>query len=285
MYLDGVTPMALLELALHAALWEARRGRVTRIRVTLADDGAIAVDDDSDGLPDRVDSRTGRWYGITFVTELMVGGTFRELWLAVVSALSSEFVLESAHAGRLLRVSTWQGVWDEQLLEEATSRSGLTLRFRPDPEIFAEVLIDPLALCARLEELACLLSPTTIAFQSTQLERIFHAPRGAQQLLPGGVSTSANSEDFAVQLVVAPPSGRGRRTYLEYNRTPEADTLLDLAMGSRPLDAVLVLRGYAPKFWFRRNVQLFKSAELAHALAGLIGEIDSRRDLDGAADE
>jgi hypothetical protein len=33
------------------------------------------------------------------------------------------------------------------------------------------------------------------------------------------------------------------------------------------------VRGNAPKFWFKRNAQLFKSAELAHALVGLIIEI------------
>lgn len=61
----------------------------------------------------------------------------------------------------------------------STARTGTTVTFAPDPEIFSQVWIDSARVQARLRELSYLLPALTLGFCDRR-EHVFHEPRGLQ---------------------------------------------------------------------------------------------------------
>ncbi|HHP51386.1 MAG TPA: DNA gyrase subunit B, partial [Moorella mulderi] len=97
--------------------------------------------------------------------------------LSVVNALSEKLVVEVARGGKLYRQEYSRGkkLTELQIVGE-TEKTGTTINFKPDPEIFPEINFQEEIICRRLQELAFLNEGVKIVFKNkkTGKEAVFH---------------------------------------------------------------------------------------------------------------
>ncbi|WP_043659964.1 DNA topoisomerase (ATP-hydrolyzing) subunit B [Nocardia thailandica] len=168
------------ERGLHHLIWEvvdnsvdeAMAGYATRVDVTLLADGGVEVVDDGRGIPTGMHAQ-----GIPTVevvmTQLHAGGKFDSdsyavsgglhgVGISVVNALSSKLEAEIDNDGY-----HWTQVYKDakpgQLIQgEPTKRTGTTIRFWADPEIFETTTYNFETVSRRLQEMAFLNKGLTI---------------------------------------------------------------------------------------------------------------------------
>jgi DNA gyrase subunit B len=173
MYIGTTGPRGL-----HHLIWEvvdnsvdeAMAGYASRIEVTLRADGGVTVVDNGRGIPvDKVD-KTGLSGLTTVLTTLHAGGKFQEgaytvsgglhgVGVSVVNALSERLEAEVRWGGHVWTQSFRRGVPDSKNPKKgaAVKRTGTTITFWPDPEIFLEgTEFDYETVAARLREMAFL---------------------------------------------------------------------------------------------------------------------------------
>jgi DNA gyrase subunit B len=205
MYVGSTGPRGL-----HHLLWEvvdnsvdeAMAGHCTKITVTLRLDGGVEVVDDGRGIPiDRVE-KTKRSALTTVLTTLHAGGKFEQgaytvsgglhgVGLSVVNALSTRLEAEVRREGGLYVQEFQVGspkTKDPKKLRDA-KRSGTTIRFWPDPQIFSETLeFDYDIVASRLRETAFLNRGLQITFVDERGEE----PRTDAFLYRGGLVDFVN---------------------------------------------------------------------------------------------
>ncbi|MGM7647222.1 DNA topoisomerase (ATP-hydrolyzing) subunit B [Nocardia sp. JW2] len=168
------------ERGLHHLIWEvvdnsvdeAMAGHATRVDVTLLADGGVEVVDDGRGIPTAMHAQ-----GIPTVevvmTQLHAGGKFDSdayavsgglhgVGISVVNALSSKLEAEIDNDGY-----HWTQVYKDskpgKLVQgEPTDRTGTTIRFWADPEIFETTTYNFETVARRLQEMAFLNKGLTI---------------------------------------------------------------------------------------------------------------------------
>src|SRR5262249_48701959 len=94
-------------------------------------------------------------------------GEIKTVWgIAVANALSEYFQIETSSAGRVVTQEVRAGVpFGSERDAKDQSRSGVSISFRPDREIFGETRLESSILRDRLEELASLHSGVRISFR------------------------------------------------------------------------------------------------------------------------
>ncbi|MBE9389866.1 DNA topoisomerase (ATP-hydrolyzing) subunit B [Vagococcus salmoninarum] len=162
---------------LHHLVWEivdnsideALAGFCTEINLEIEADGSITVVDNGRGIPVGIQAKTGRPAVETVFTVLHAGGKFggggykvsgglHGVGSSVVNALSVQLDVKVYTGGEIHYQEFHQGkvVGDLKVIGE-TDRSGTTVHFIPDPEIFTEtVYFEFEKLATRLRELAFL---------------------------------------------------------------------------------------------------------------------------------
>src|SRR5436853_6642546 len=162
MYVGGTDERALHHRAAEApanAMDEAVAGHASRIELELSAHGWVTVRDNGRGIPVDPHPRFPKKSALEIIlTMLHSGGKFggdayktsgglHGVGISVVNALSDALEVEVARDRRLWRQSYSRGV-PRGKLEDAgpvQNRRGTTLRFHPDPEIFADgALLPPL---------------------------------------------------------------------------------------------------------------------------------------------
>ncbi|MEL6316483.1 MAG: DNA topoisomerase IV subunit B [Pseudomonadota bacterium] len=153
MYIGGTDERALHHLVaevLDNAMDEAVAGHATRIDISLAEDGSVAISDNGRGIPvDPHPKYPGKSALEVIFTVLHSGGKFsgkayntsgglHGVGVSVVNALSEWVDVEVARDRRLWGQRFARGVPLEALSGRgaAPNRRGTTVRFLPDPEIF-----------------------------------------------------------------------------------------------------------------------------------------------------
>ena len=156
MYIGGVDESGLHHLAaevLDNAMDEAVAGHATRIEMTLAADGTLAIDDNGRGMPvDPHPKFKNRSALEVILTMLHSGAKFSDkvystagglhgVGVSVVNALSDHLVVEVARDGHLYTQTYKQGAPVTKLkdLGAVRNRRGTKVTFHPDPEIFRDV--------------------------------------------------------------------------------------------------------------------------------------------------
>jgi DNA gyrase subunit B len=173
MYIGSTGPRGL-----HHLIWEvvdnsvdeAMAGYCSKISVTLRADGGVEVIDDGRGIPvDRME-KTKRSALTTILTTLHSGGKFEQgaytvsgglhgVGISVVNALSSRLEAEVRREGNLYtqEFRVGQPKTKDPKKERPIKKTGTTIRFWPDPDIFTETTeFDYDIVASRLRETAFL---------------------------------------------------------------------------------------------------------------------------------
>ncbi len=147
---------------------EALAGFCTEIIVTIHMDNSVTVSDNGRGIPVDIHEKTGKPAVEAALTMLHAGGKFggggykvsgglHGVGMSVVNALSSWLELKVERDGYLYQQEYKRGAPLYDLRKIGLSdKSSTTITFKPDPEIFEEVIYSKEILIARLRELAFL---------------------------------------------------------------------------------------------------------------------------------
>lgn len=149
---------------------EALAGACTHIEITLCADGSVANQDNGRGIPVGIHPKLGRPALEVVHTVLHAGAKFgaggykvsgglHGVGASVVNALSEWFEVEVRQNGGIYRQRYVRGipVTDVERIGDCDAHEHGTLtRFKPDPEIFDEVVYDFETVQTRLREMAFL---------------------------------------------------------------------------------------------------------------------------------
>ncbi len=172
MYIGSTGPRGLHHLVYEVvdnSVDEAIAGHCSEVRVVLHPDDSCTVTDDGRGIPVEELKKEKRPAAEVVLTTLHAGGKFGDgggykvsgglhgVGVSVVNALSERLLLEISRDGAVWTQTYERGKPQTALTKgEATTKTGTTLTFQPDPEIFEEVEFDFQTLAERLRETAFL---------------------------------------------------------------------------------------------------------------------------------
>jgi DNA gyrase subunit B len=173
MYIGSTGPRGLHHLVYEVvdnAVDEALAGHCTKIRVALQKDGSVRVDDNGRGIPvTKIPGKKDRRPAVEVVlTTLHAGGKFdgksyavsgglHGVGVSVVNALSSRLEVEVMRDGHTWTQAYERGKRLSPLKKgKATKKTGTTVVFWPDPQVFEELEFKRELLAERLQELSFL---------------------------------------------------------------------------------------------------------------------------------
>ena len=215
MYIGGTDEPALHHLAaeiIDNAMDEAVAGHASFIEVGLTPGNILVVRDNGRGIPVDPHPKFRNKSALEVIlTTLHSGGKFggksyetsgglHGVGSSVVNALSETLDVEVARERTLYRQSFARGVPTTKLINAGTvsNRRGTTIRFKPDPQIFGELIFSPTRLYRLCRSKAYLFrgveirwscNPTIIpARDETPAEAVLHFPGGLRDSLEVDVS-------------------------------------------------------------------------------------------------
>ncbi len=178
---------------------EALAGYCTEITATIKADNEITVTDNGRGIPIEVHSQTGKSTLETVLTILHAGGKFggegykvsgglHGVGISVVNALSEMLLVEVKRDGYRFVQEYSRGLpLGEVIRMDETDETGTSMTFRPDPDIFDEVVFRYESLENRLRELAFLNKGILIVLEDLregqERKTIFHYSGGIREFV------------------------------------------------------------------------------------------------------
>ncbi len=148
---------------------EALAGHCTAVSVTIHPDNSVTVDDNGRGIPVAVMDKEGRPAVEVVLTVLHAGGKFGDgggykvsgglhgVGLSVVNALSEALEVEVRRDGYTFTQSYVRGKPQADLARgEPARKTGTTITYRPDADIFEEVELDFKTIEERMRDTAFL---------------------------------------------------------------------------------------------------------------------------------
>ena len=147
---------------------EALAGYCDRIEVIIEPGDVICVRDNGRGIPVDIQEQTGKSALEVVFTVLHAGGKFggggykvsgglHGVGASVVNAMSEWLVVHVHKNGKIYEMKFSRGnITQEMKIVGETDRSGTTVRFKPDPEMFDDTVYDYETLHTRMREQAFL---------------------------------------------------------------------------------------------------------------------------------
>ena len=147
---------------------EALAGYCDRIEVVIEEGDVISVTDNGRGIPVDIQEQTGKSALEVVFTVLHAGGKFggggykvsgglHGVGASVVNAMSEWLVVNVHKNGKIYEMRFSRGnITQEMKVIGDTDRTGTTVRFKPDPEMFDETVYDYDTLHTRMREQAFL---------------------------------------------------------------------------------------------------------------------------------
>ena len=156
---------------------EALAGYCTHIEVSIEEGDIIRVSDNGRGIPVDIQEQTGKSALEVVFTVLHAGGKFggggykvsgglHGVGASVVNALSEWLEVQVHKDGQIYQMSFSRGDITEGIhVVGTTDRTGTTVRFKPDPEMFDDTVYDYEILHTRMREQAFLNGGLTITLE------------------------------------------------------------------------------------------------------------------------
>ncbi|MDR7854958.1 DNA topoisomerase (ATP-hydrolyzing) subunit B [Tissierella sp.] len=171
MYIGSTGPKGLHHLVYEVvdnSIDEALAGICDTINVTIFEDNSIEVVDNGSGIPVELHPQTGKSTVETVLTILHAGGKFNNgaykvsgglhgVGVSVVNALSEWLIVKVRRDGKeyMQRFERGEPKTELEIIGESSTR-GTTISFKPDAEIFEEVVYSFDTLEYRFREMAFL---------------------------------------------------------------------------------------------------------------------------------
>jgi len=183
---------------------EAMAGYANKIKVTVKKDGSVVIEDNGRGIPVDIHPEEKIPAATVVLTVLHAGGKFDNktykvsgglhgVGVSVVNALSKKLIMTIKRDGKIYRQEFERGkpVTDLEVVGE-TNRTGTTIQFWPDEEIFETTEFKSDILRKRLKELAYLNPNITIYFENENdgTKEVYHFDGGIKDF----VKTLSNKE-------------------------------------------------------------------------------------------
>ena len=182
MYIGSTGPRGLHHLVYEVvdnSIDEALAGRCSKIVAVINPDGSVSVSDDGAGIPVKpIPGNKDRRPAVEVVlTTLHAGGKFEGkgytvsgglhgVGVSVVNALSEKLVVEVERDGHQWRQTYERGKATSKLIRgKAAKKTGTTVTFWPDPQIFEDLEFKTDILAQRLKELAYLTKGVAIVLR------------------------------------------------------------------------------------------------------------------------
>ena len=235
---------------------EALAGYATHIEVTICEDNSIEVIDDGRGIPTGM-HETGMPAVELVLSKLHAGGKFggggykvsgglHGVGISVVNALSEWTIVDVYQYGKIQEISFERGNKTSDLKEIGTTdRTGTTVRFKPDAQIFETTIFEFDVLKTRLQELAFLNKGLRITLSDKRGEgrsESFHYEGGLVQFIeylneakeaitPSVISIDNTRDDVVVDVA------------LQYNDS-YSETILSFVNNINTIDGGTHLSGF-----------------------------------------
>ncbi len=180
MYTRTDNPLHIVQEVLDNAADEALAGYGKKIKVTLHDDGSVAVEDDGRGIPHGIHPEEGALVHELVFTRLHAGGKFDKgsggaysfsgglhgVGVSVTNALSTRLEVSSHRDGHRARLVFAGGDVVEPLsrrpLEPGERKQGTTVRAWPDPKYFESAALPQAELVQLLRSKAGLMPGVSV---------------------------------------------------------------------------------------------------------------------------
>lgn len=167
------------------AVDEALAGYCKNIDIQINEDNSITVIDDGRGIPVGINKKAGIPAVEVVFTILHAGGKFggggykvsgglHGVGASVVNALSTWLEVTIYHEGKIYRQRYERGktIYKLQVIGECEpEKTGTTVSFLPDPEIFEDIVYDFDVLQTRLREIAFLTKGIRITLRDVREEK------------------------------------------------------------------------------------------------------------------
>ena len=190
---------------LHHLVWEivdngideAINGYGNHLKIILHKDGSVSVADEGRGVPVGIHA-SGKSTPEVIYTVLHAGGKFQEggykvsgglhgVGASVVNALSSWMKVSINRDGGKYEISFKNGGHLDEDLKKVgtTNRTGTTVRFMPDSEIFSTTNFSFTTICERMQESAFLIKGLAIDVidEEDEKEAHFHYEKGLEEFV------------------------------------------------------------------------------------------------------
>ena len=263
---------------------EALAGYATHIEVTICEDNSIEVIDDGRGIPTGM-HETGMPAVELVLSKLHAGGKFggggykvsgglHGVGISVVNALSEWTIVDVYQQGKIQEISFERGNKTSDLKEIGTTdRTGTTVRFKPDSQIFETTIFEFDVLKTRLQELAFLNKGLRITLSDKRGEgrsESFHYEGGLVQFIeylneakeaitPNVISIDNTRDDVVVDVA------------LQYNDS-YSETILSFVNNINTIDGGTHLSGFRTALTRTLNDYGRKAGILKENESNLTGE-------------
>ena len=297
MYIGTTGPRGLHHLVYEVvdnSVDEALAGYCKNIEVTLKADGSVLVSDDGRGIPTGVHSQTGKSALETVMTILHAGGKFGSggykvsgglhgVGISVVNALSEWVEVTVYREGKIHTQRYARGIPQTELEVKpgAGSRTGTTVHFKPDTEIFTlSIEFEYATLSGRLRELAYLNAGIVITFTDERLELLkSDEPKVETYHYAGGIREYVaymNSEKQPLHEEIIYVQGERNNVQVEvalqWCSDAYSDNLLGFANNIRTIDGGTHLEGLKAVLTRTMNAIARKRNKLKENDSNLAGE-------------